>query len=576
MRRTREQHRERLAALELERATWDPVWRELVEYFAPMRGRFLEDQPNQGKKKRSKIYNGVGEHALRTMASGLMAGLTSPSRPWFRLSTWDPALAREHDVRSWLHAVEERLREIFARSNIYKALSRVYADLPLFGVSALLVLDDDEDVMRGYCLPVGSYCIATDSRGVVDTLYHTTTRTVRQLVDTFGYQVCSLNVQRMYDDRGYDQRVDVLMVVEPDPDYEPGRIREREVTGPTGEVVRRELRASKPWRLTWMELTDDGTSEFLADEGLWSRPIMAPRWDVTGEDDYSDSPGRMALSDMRALQKMELRNAQAVELHVRPPLNVPASLRDYGGAKTLPGEHNYVADVNQAKIEPALRIEPRTDTLMHSILRHEERIRRTFYEDLFLMLARNDRRQITAREIEERHAEKVEALGPVLERLNDDLLEPLLDRAFDVLARRGLVPPPPEALAGAELRVEYINPLSQVQKALATTGIERTLEFIGMAAGVDPAAADVLDADVAVEAFADAVGAPPRMIREAQAVAQIRQQRAQAQQAQAAAEGAPPMARAIKDLGQTPTDDGTALAELTRTLGPALAAGGGA
>ena len=36
-------------------------------------------------------------------------------------------------------------------------------------------------------------------------------------------------------------------------------------------------------------------------------------------------------------------------------------------------------------------------------------------------------------------------LGPVLERLHDDLLEPLIGRVFQIMARAGQIPPPPFA-----------------------------------------------------------------------------------------------------------------------------------
>jgi hypothetical protein len=100
------------------------------------------------------------------------------------------------------------------------------------------------------------------------------------------------------------------------------------------------------------------------------------------------------------------------------------------------------------------------------------RIKEAFYANLFLMMAESDRREITAREIDERREEKMLMLGPVLERLHDELLQPLVARVFRIMARNGLIPPPPPSLAksldGNGLRVEFISILTQARKSVTT------------------------------------------------------------------------------------------------------------
>ena len=100
------------------------------------------------------------------------------------------------------------------------------------------------------------------------------------------------------------------------------------------------------------------------------------------------------------------------------------------------------------------------------------RIKEAFYANLFLMLAESDRREITAREIDERREEKMLMLGPVLERLHDELLSPLVARVFNIMARNGQLPEPPRGLDGRGLQVEFISILAQAQKSVATAGIE--------------------------------------------------------------------------------------------------------
>ena len=82
------------------------------------------------------------------------------------------------------------------------------------------------------------------------------------------------------------------------------------------------------------------------------------------------------------------------------------------------------------------------------------------------MSAAIERRQQAVRsatEIAERRDEKRVMPGPVLERLRDDLLEPLIGRVFQVMARAGQIPPPPSLmLDGLRLQPEYVSPMGLV------------------------------------------------------------------------------------------------------------------
>jgi hypothetical protein len=121
------------------------------------------------------------------------------------------------------------------------------------------------------------------------------------------------------------------------------------------------------------------------------------------------------------------------------------------------------------------------------------RIKEAFYANLFLMLAESDRREITAREIDERREEKMLMLGPVLERLHDELLQPLVARVFSIMTRNGLIPPLPRGVERSGLQVEFISILAQAQKAVATAGIERMWQFGAQIGAIKPEALDRLD-----------------------------------------------------------------------------------
>lgn len=307
---------------------------------------------------------------------------------------------------------------------------------------------------------------------------------------------------------------------------------------------------------------------------------MAPRWEPTSstEDVYGNSPGMDCLGDIQALQQMERRQAQIMDKIVNPPMVAPAAIERKGGVKLLPGSTTWVpSDVTGQQVYPSVQIDPRAAMLAEEIRRHENRIDRAFYADLFLMLAQSDLRQPrTATEIAELHEEKVLQLGPVLERLDDELFDPLIDRQFYILNDRSELPPAPPIMQGQRLKVEYTSVLAAAQKLLGIANIERFIGFVGNLAGVRPDALDKLDIDQTINEYGDKVGVPPRLIVSDERVQAIREARAKQQQmAEMAAMAAPAKdaAMAAKTLSEADTAGSPALARLLNVLGPRASAG---
>jgi hypothetical protein len=269
-----------------------------------------------------------------------------------------------------------------------------------------------------------------------------------------------------------------------------------------------------------------------------------------------------ALGDIKALQMMQKRKAQAIEKMVNPPMTGPSALRSQK-ASILPGDLTFVDTQGQNQgFRPAHEVNPRVQELLMDIQATQGMVQRVFYEDLFLMLAQSDRREITAREIDERHEEKLLALGPVLEQLNQDLLDPLIDITFEKMVAQGALPPPPEELQGMKLKVEYVSVMAQAQKLAGIANIERFAGFTMQAASVNPEILDKIDTDQMIDIYADITSVPPGIVRTDEAVAEIRGQRQQMQQAQQAAMVAKDAASATQSLGNTPMDQNSMLTQL--------------
>lgn len=185
------------------------------------------------------------------------------------------------------------------------------------------------------------------------------------------------------------------------------------------------------------------------------------------------------------------------------------------------------------------------------------------------MLSMQNTQQMTAREVAERHEEKLLMLGPVLEQFHNEVLEPLTLRTFGICLRNGLFPPMPEEITEAELKVNFVSLLAQAQKMVEMPSIERVVGLAGNLAALYPEITDMIDADEVIRKSANINGTPEKIIRSEKDVEQIRQQRAEAQaqaeQAQQVVEAAAPardMAQAARLMSETPTSGGSALDEL--------------
>jgi len=528
-----------------ERSTFFGHWQELSEYVLPRRGRFLTSKRNDGSKKNGKIIDSTGTMAVRTLSAGMMSGITSPARPWFRLATPDAALMEQSDIKQWLYAVEKKMREIFSRSNLYNSLQTTYEELAVFGTGAMLVNEDHDDVIRCYPFTVGEYGLSLSSRLSVNTFYREFQMTVAQVVEQFGYENCSDPVQSMFKSGQLDKWVDIMHVIEPN----------------TARQYNMKDNKNMPFTSCYLEKASKNERK-LSSSGYEEFPILAPRWHVTGVDIYGRSPAMDVLGDVKALQIEQKRKAQGIDKMVNPPLQAPSSLRGQT-ATVLPGGVTYVDTMQGAQggFRPTYEVNPRLAELQQDIQETQYRIRQGFYSDLFQMLTMSDRRQITAREIDERHEEKLLMLGPVLERLHTELLDPLIDRTFNIMMRNDLLPTPPEELSGVTLKVEYISVMAQAQKAIGTGAIERLAGFVGNMAATKPEVLDKFDADQSVDEYAEMIGVPPKVVVSDDVVEEIRQERAAQMQQQQMMEQmnqgvqtANAGAQAAKVMSETDTD----------------------
>ena len=525
---------ERKQALWSERSSWDSHWKDIASYQMPRAGRFLTTDTNKGGNKQQSIYDNTAIFAHRTLAAGMMSGMTSPARPWFRLGLSDKDLMEYAPVRDWLFQVADMMRAIFASSNTYNTLHQCYEELGAFGTWANFVQPDFDNVIHHYPMTIGEYALSTNDKGMVDTVCRQLQMTVGQLVKQFGKSKCSLAVQNLYDRGTLDAWVPILHMVQPRADRDPGK----------------RDSMNMPFASCYFE--QSGESEAYLGEGGYKRfPALCPRWVVTGNDIYGRSPGMDCLGDVKQLQHEQLRKGQAIDYQVNPPLQIPVQYKDQARNR-LPGGSMYVDQTGPGGgIRSAYDVNLRLDYLLTDIQDTRERIRGAYYADLFLMMANDRRSGTTATEIAERHEEKLLMLGPVLERLHNELLSPLIDITFERMSDAGILPPAPPEIEGRDLNIEFVSTLAQAQRAVAAAGSDRLLGTVNTLVQVWPEVRHKIDAMQVIDDYANLFGVNPKMVRpddQAQEMAAAEAQAAQAAQQGVAAAQAVDSAKTASEI----------------------------
>ena len=544
---------------------WRETGRDIKDYLVPYRGRFLSgtssDESNKARTDdRQYIYDDAGEQALGVLVSLFMSMLTPQTSPWFKLRVADPAIQQVKRVRVWLDSVSELILRVFAQSNVYGVLDNTYREFCSFATGSQMIMEDEVRTLLPISFTYGEYFIETNARREVDTLARKLYMTAEQMRAQFGEEVLSRQVKQELKPQGNAAKLFLVkQLIEPN-DGRSG------ITNPNG----------MPFNSYYWEdaSTADGNTSnpqtLLAVGGFEEFPAQTPRWNVISNDSYGkESPGMRKLSDIKMLQSIVEDLLIASKRVGDPPV---VSNSDYNQIDTLPGGVSTVTDAvgGTGGVQPLFQnYRPDLQALYAIIEKVEASIERGFYNDLALLVSGADNDRMTATEVVARNEEKFALLGPVLDKLNNELLKPLIDRTFNILARQGFFEqdgmyPLPEELSDTELDVEYTSILAQAQRAVGLNNVDRFLERVGLLAQLDPSALDMIDTDAIVEQYGENV--PAKLLREVEEAIEIREQRAMQQQAAAEIAAMESGAQVTKDLAASPVGAGTALDEVEEAL----------
>jgi len=561
---TRELLEGELTSLKEVRKPFEQDWEEIGRLCSPARVEITaRPGANSGRVRRranTATQDSEARKAVRTLVNGMATGLTSASRPWFKLTTRDADLREFQPVKEWLAIVESSIYGFFASTNYYDSTKVQYADLGPMGLGAVVTVEHREYGAVYHHCPVGTYWLGLDDGLRLNTFVREVSPTVDQLMRWVNGNKALLSAMTVqaYDKGDYHTRVDCVHVIE----------RNEDISG-----KRRSPKIAKPWRSVRWEIGQNDKAILLSEGGFDSQPVNVPRWETVGDQVYCDTaPGFEALPDMRELQLAARRASRVLDNMVKPALQAAAGM-SRAQISLDPGTINYVDNlsVQNGGIRPILNLDPRT---IEAVRQERERIAQQvnilFYADLFFAITQMDGVQPrNEQELFFRNEEKLTQLGPVVDRVNIEKLEVDVERAFTILKNRGQLPPIPPELESKPLEIEFISVLAQAQKQTSSLAIERAARFVGYLIGAFPEAGIKFDAEQAIDEFALSAGVTPTIIRSDELVKSMKadmERQAQAQTVANAMPAAAQGAQAAKLLSETEVDDqGTSA--LQRILG---------
>jgi len=509
----------RYTTLQSQRSHWESHWQEIGDYICPRKADITKKRSG-GAKRTELLFDGTAIHAAELMSASLHGMLTNAATPWFDLRYENNELNGDDEAKEWLEGATDVMYQHLARSNFQEQIHELYSDLVTFGTAVMFIENDENDGFRFSTRHIAECFVSENEQGRVDTVFRKYKTTARAAVQQFGKAKVTQRIEKLETDDPYAE-IELLHIVMPRED------RDR----------RKKNTRNKPFASLHI---DPDEKAVLGESGYDEFPYCVPRFlKASFEIGYGRSPAMTALPDTKMINKMSEVVIRAAQLQIHPPLMVP----DDGfmlPVRTTPGGLNFYRSGTRDRIEP-LNIGANNPLGEVQLEQRRTAIRAAFYVDQLIL---GQGPQMTATEVIQRTEEKMRLLGPVLGRLQAELLQPLIGRCFAILARQKAFAAAPAMLSEGNIDIEYVSPLAKAQRTGDVQGILQMIEFLMPLMQLDQGVADYLDTDGLAKHIIKVTGTPAVVVRGDGEVAGIRANRAQAMQAEAEMAAAQQMAGA--------------------------------
>jgi hypothetical protein len=492
------------------RSNWESHWNEVIDLTHP---RFADqvynlDRPeNRGQKRDNRVYEGTAIQANELLASALHGMLTSPTNPFFALTTGDRATDEKDEVRRWLSEAGITLHDILNTSNFQTEIHELYLALGSIGTSVLLIEEDEDQVVRFQTRPIFEAVVAENARKVVDDMYRKFSMPFHQIEQKFGPQ--SAELREIAESRA-GMEFEIHHAI--DPSLVTAQEKLQGIRYPSLYVMKMPSGTGGSYQ-----------TKILERKGYKEFPAVVPRWTKTMGEQYGRSPAMKALSDIKMLQVMMKTTVKGAQKTVDPVTIFP----DDGIIRPMnfkAGGHGYYRAGTQDKPFP-LTTDARIDFGIEMIKMIANRVREAFYID---QLQLPDGPQMTATESSFRKEDQQRTMGPVLGRLDHELLRPTIERVARIAQERGKLGPVPDALAGKAVAPKFISQIARAQRLSELAALQRTIQTLAPFIELHPEIMDIFDPEVIGRDVGGITGLPDRWYRSGKSFQQVRGARAQA------------------------------------------------
>lgn len=513
-----------------ERFAFESLWEECAEFITPNQSGALKDRAssytnmqvagsaNKGHKRTKRLYDDTAIKANQDLSSTIFSAILNPNGRMVNLRYRDDALNEDKDAALWLENASTIAHQKLMESNLITELPRALRQYPSLCSTALLH-ETAERVLPNKGVTVDfkfkSIHMATiawseNADGLIDSCAIKTLMTYRQIQERWDDKTPK-DILKAIEKGVLDESRSVVQVIIPN-----------KSSRGEGGLLEPDKR---PYLYYFMI---DRCADIVQQGGYYEFPLYGLRWDVHPGEVYGRGPGQTALPTIRSLNKTRELVLQSMAKAVHPHILMTRRAA-MGQPNFAAGKISVVARLDDIREMPS---QARFDVATLETQEMRTSIKEAFFLDKLLLPPRTEVGEMTAFEVAQRIEQVQKVLGATFGRLNKELLEPLVLRAFKSLLRAGAFGEVPDVLidsGGIDIDVVFNNQLSRSQNMEEITNVNAWLQGVAQLAQLDPSVLDIIDTDAIVRNDAKERGVTNIAFRSVAQVKGIRQQRQQQQ-----------------------------------------------
>lgn len=529
------------------RWNWEAYWQAISDFFDINRATFIQTRAS-GERRTTHLFDSTGLKASGELAAIIHSIVTNPASQWFN-GQYGSGFEADDEAKEWLEDCISRMFTALNTSNFNVEATLGYRDFGNFGTAIPHMMPVNPTKFEGVrfrSVFLDEIFIEVDSTNRLTAYYWEHNFTLAQAKSRWPEATDKLtedleNRVGKIDALNENTKIKRVKFIECVKKREDGSY----------SKAKNDIAANRPYERTIIAKDDPDT--IIVEDGRYSLYTYPYTWNRAPGELYGRGPGSEALPDMRTLNEVVRMDLEATAMQIKPPMktrhnNVIGDIRIVPGGVTVCRDPAGLmpfgndGNVNVSKL--------RIEDLRNSV-------KSIFLLDKLALPPRDQVGEMTAYEIQRRTQEMNQVLGPILARINDEWLQPMLEDLFYLMLRTEGFAEMPESVKGAEIKFHFVNPLSLAQKAEEMAAVQLWMQdLIMLAQAGKPEALDLIDDDNLARGSSEARGVPQRYVTDVKKVKEMRQQRAQQQQEQHQADVQAKQADAQYKMQQGVNDDG--------------------